>query len=176
MKSSTSSINGSDGSRLSRWLAQLSPQKDMPAALPRLSSLRKKYCTDWGLPVNLCCSGCQFYLSCVEGKKIIQPRSETHTTKKFDCLKPWTQSPASSLESYFYCAKDKWISQVNNWIQENNHINLNRCKETLRSQSHSTTKQALDQIFVAATGEDTSPLTVEEEDGRKKRKPSPTWK
>jgi hypothetical protein len=181
MASSSSGSSGSDNGSsrsASRRLSGLSPEKGGRQQC-HLTSLRKKYCTQWNLPPKLVCSGCTFYLQATQGKPPTgRPRSETHgRTPKYECKRPWQnacqqEDKSSDLDDgvYRFNATDSWAVDVTTWIEEKEKCNLSRVqrksKATPASATHSATKRAL------LDGDDGAVVVVEEQetDGRKKKK------
>jgi hypothetical protein len=150
---STNGSSGSDGdgcNRLSRRISGLSPEKDAQKAACRLSSLRKQYCTQWEMPSHLLCSGCTHYLQSFDGKPANgKPRSETHGSRKYTCMKAWQlvedlrKRIEQQGEHYRFSPKDKYILKVGQWMDDNARCNLGRWKTTPEEISHSLTKRAL---------------------------------
>ena len=126
---SQSSSAGSSGasSRSSRRNVGLSPLK-MPLPARRKGQRRIEYCTEWGLPKRLMCSGCVFYSDSSASSKN-KPRSISHSSSRYVCGQPWkqiatTEETTTKKPGYQYSKADIWISEVCEWISDRHNCTL----------------------------------------------------
>jgi hypothetical protein len=127
MSVSTASLSSRRTSR--RSSSNNSNKDEVPVKVAPLKSLRRiQYCTEFPLPTNLQCSGCNEYVasSSSSANKKGQPRDKTHISRKFQCRQPWKVKPEEASADYRYDKNGNWYHRVQEYIDTQSDYSIRR--------------------------------------------------
>lgn len=91
-----------------------------------------KFCEDLEFPRDLMCSGCIHYLDAPSHSKSKGEREDTHTAKRFQCVKPWLWLDHLSTPGYFKgeSQKYKWCQKIQQFLSSRGWSVSSRLKST----------------------------------------------